>query len=141
MLERDGEESARATSILRFSSGASFITHAHDLSLEVFVLEGIFSDESGDYGPGSYIKNASGSMHAPRSAEGCTLFVKLGHLNVRDRQSVVWIHSKRTGIRGWYPALPLCRYSVLKPKILLWCAGRLKLISARIGTMVVRKYW
>lgn len=80
MLERIGNEVARATSIVRYQAGASFAAHTHDLGEEILVLEGVFSDETGDYPAGSYIANPPGSSHAPRSATGCTLFVKLRHL-------------------------------------------------------------
>ena len=49
MLERIGEESARATSIVRYQPGAQFAPHTHDLGEEILVLEGTFGDEHGDY--------------------------------------------------------------------------------------------
>ncbi len=101
MLERDGAEVARATSIVRYAPDATFPTHVHDFGEEVFVLEGVFSDERGDYGPGTYLKNAPGSTHAPRSKEGCILFVKVRHMDSRDRQSVV-VDTLNT---NWLPGL------------------------------------
>ncbi len=101
ILEQDGAEVARTTSIVRYAAGACSPSHAHDLGVEIFVLEGIYSDESGDHGPGSYIKNAPSSMHAPLSSEGCTLFVKLGHLDARDRENVV-VDTLKT---NWHPGL------------------------------------
>ena len=67
MLERDGGELARATSIVRYAPGARFDAHRHDLGEEILVLEGTFSDASGDYGPGSYLRNPPGTGHAPWS--------------------------------------------------------------------------
>jgi len=89
LLERDGGEAARATSVVRYAAGARFDAHRHDLGEEILVLEGTLSDEFGSYGPGSYIKNPPGSAHAPFSEEGCTLFVKLRHLNAHDEARVV----------------------------------------------------
>ena len=66
-LERDGGECARATSIVRYDPGARFPEHGHELGEEIIVLDGVFSDQHGDYGPGTYIKNPPGSQHAPFS--------------------------------------------------------------------------
>jgi quercetin dioxygenase-like cupin family protein len=77
MLERDGDEIARATSIVRYRAGSRFGEHVHALGEEFLVLEGTFSDEHGDYGAGTYVRNPPGTRHAPFSAGGCTIFVKL----------------------------------------------------------------
>lgn len=76
-LERDAAESGRATSIVRYASGASFSSHVHEGGEEIYVLEGSLSDESGTFPAGSYLRNPPGSSHAPRSEAGCLLFVKL----------------------------------------------------------------
>jgi anti-sigma factor ChrR (cupin superfamily) len=65
MLERDGDEVARATSFVRYAEGSSFAEHVHDLGEEFLVLEGVFSDERGDYASGTYIRNPPGSRHRP----------------------------------------------------------------------------
>ena len=49
MLDRTGDELAKATSIVRYQPGAHFPTHTHELGEEIFVLDGLFSDETGDY--------------------------------------------------------------------------------------------
>lgn len=80
MFERHGGEIAKATSIVRYLPGSQFKAHVHDLGEEIFVLEGVFSDETGDYPAGTYLMNPPGSSHTPSSKLGCTLFVKLRHL-------------------------------------------------------------
>lgn len=87
-LERAGEESGHATSVVRYEPGASFATHTHPGGEEIVVLEGVFSDEYGDYGPGTYLRNPPGSSHAPFSEQGCKLFVKLHQFDPEDRVSV-----------------------------------------------------
>ncbi|MGY9057423.1 MAG: cupin domain-containing protein [Alphaproteobacteria bacterium] len=77
MLDRIGDEVARATSIVRYAPGSAFSPHNHDLGEEFLVLEGVFQDEHGDFGPGTYVRNPPGSRHTPASAPGCTIFVKL----------------------------------------------------------------
>nr|WP_254797680.1 cupin domain-containing protein [Pseudomonas aromaticivorans] len=76
-LDRLGEEVARATSLVRFAAGSRFPAHVHGGGEEILVLEGVFSDETGDYPAGSYLRNPPGSRHTPSSAPGCTLLVKL----------------------------------------------------------------
>ena len=44
LLERDGGELARATSVVRYAAGARFDLHTHDLGEEILVLEGTLSD-------------------------------------------------------------------------------------------------
>lgn len=88
MLDRDGAEVARATSIVRYAAGSSFPTHRHDLGEELFVIDGDLQDEAGSHGPGTFIRNPPGSSHAPGSVGGCTLFVKLRHVHPEDLQQV-----------------------------------------------------
>lgn len=88
MLERDGEEVARATSIVRYAPGSRFAEHSHGLGEEFLVLEGVFSDEHGDYPAGTYVRNPPGSSHRPHSRGGCTLFVKLRQMAPEDRRFV-----------------------------------------------------
>lgn len=83
-LEREAKESGHTTSIVKYEAGSSFSEHAHPLGEEIYVLEGVFSDETGDFGPGTYIRNPPGSVHAPFSEEGCTIFVKLNQFNEGD---------------------------------------------------------
>ena len=57
MLFRIGEEKARATSILRYVPDSRFARHGHPGGEEFLVLEGIFQDETGDFPPGTYVRN------------------------------------------------------------------------------------
>lgn len=77
LLDRVGGEVARATSVVRFMAGHSFSEHTHGGGEECFVLAGVFSDSSGDYSQGWYVRNPPGSSHKPHSGNGCEIFVKL----------------------------------------------------------------
>lgn len=88
MLERDGDEVARATSIVRYAAGSDFPTHAHGGGEEFFVLKGVFSDEHGDFPAGTYVRNPVGSSHAPHTKGGCTIFVKLRQMDPDDQAQV-----------------------------------------------------
>lgn len=88
MLDRDGGEVARATSLVRYAPGSHFSAHTHGGGEEFLVLEGTFSDEHGDYGPGSYVRNPPGSSHAPYSEDGCIILVKLRQMDDDDQENV-----------------------------------------------------
>jgi anti-sigma factor ChrR (cupin superfamily) len=77
MLERDGDEVARATSLVRYAPGSAFSPHTHGAGEEFLVLEGVFSDETGDFPAGFYVRNPPGSRHTPSSAPGAVILVKL----------------------------------------------------------------
>lgn len=88
MLDRIGEEVARATSIVRFAPDSAFAEHTHGGGEEFIVLDGVFQDEHGDYPAGSYVRNPPTSSHTPASAPGCTIFVKLWQFRPDDRTHV-----------------------------------------------------
>ncbi|HEY9648859.1 MAG TPA: cupin domain-containing protein [Chroococcidiopsis sp.] len=126
MLERDGEEVARATSIVRYAPGSYFSPHTHGGGEEFFVLEGVFSDEHGDYPAGSYVRNPVGSTHTPSSREGCTILVKLWQMHPQDQQRV----AIDTTQSAWYPGLveglqviPLHTYGTENVALVKWEAG------------------
>ena len=89
MLDRIGDEVARATTIVRYAPGSQFTAHAHGGGEEFIVLDGVFQDEHGDYPPGSYIRNPPTSRHTPGSAQGCIIFVKLWQFAPEDRTHVI----------------------------------------------------
>ena len=84
MLERDGAEVARASSIVRYAPNSFFSAHTHAMGEEFLVLSGIFSDETGDFEPGMYVRNPPASKHRPCSAKGCLIFVKLRQMHPDD---------------------------------------------------------
>ncbi len=89
MLERDGGEMAqRATTVVRYAPGSYFTPHTHDLGEEFIVLDGVFSDESGHFKKGMYVRNPPGSRHRPSSAPGCTILVKLQQMQPDDQNTV-----------------------------------------------------
>ena len=49
MLDRIGDEVARATTIVRYAPGSQLSPHTHGGGEEFLVLEGVFQDEHGDY--------------------------------------------------------------------------------------------
>jgi len=88
MLDRIGDEVARATSIVRYAPNSHFSAHTHGGGEEFFVLEGVFQDEHGDFPAGAYIRNPPTSHHTPASASGCVIFVKLWQFYQQDRTQI-----------------------------------------------------
>jgi anti-sigma factor ChrR (cupin superfamily) len=99
-----GAETGQVTSIVRYDAGSRFPAHDHPDGEEILVLEGVFSDEHGDWPAGTYLLNPEGFRHAPFSRDGCLLFVKLRqyagsrhHVALRtDRER--WQRNPETGI-------------------------------------------
>jgi hypothetical protein len=88
MLDRIGDEVARATSIVRYAPHSRFSSHTHGGGEEFLVLDGVFQDEHGDYPAGAYVRNPPTSSHTPSSEPGCTIFVKLWQFDPEDRTPV-----------------------------------------------------
>jgi anti-sigma factor ChrR (cupin superfamily) len=126
LLERDGEEVARATSIVRYAPGSTFSPHTHRGGEEFLVLDGVFSDEHGDYPVGTYVRNPVGSTHTPSSREGCTILVKLWQMHPDDQRRVV----VETAQSAWVPGLvkglqvmPLHSYGTENVALVKWAPG------------------
>lgn len=102
MLDRVGDEVARATSLVRYAPGSTFSPHTHGGGEEFFVLDGEFGDEHGLYPRGTYVRNPIGTRHTPRVGDGgCTIFVKLHQFEKADQQPV----NIDTGKAEWLPGL------------------------------------
>lgn len=90
MLDRIGDEVARATSIVRYAPFSEFSAHTHSGGEEFLVIYGVFSDEYGRYEKGNYIRNPIGTSHTPRiGKEGAIIFVKLQQFNAADTTQTV----------------------------------------------------
>ena len=106
-LERGAMASDNVTSIVRFGPGVGFPRHLHHVGEEIFVLDGVFSDESGHFSAGAYLRNPAGTSHGPYSKDGCTILIKLLPGEPRGEMSVIvnaaqldWIESGARGISG-----------------------------------------
>ncbi len=126
MLDRIGGEVARATSLVRYAPRSRFSSHRHGGGEEFLVLDGVFSDEGGDYPVGSYVRNPIGSAHAPHSDQGCTIFVKLHQFDPGDTARLA-IDTRRTPfLPGGAPGLsvlPLHRFGAERVALMRWAPG------------------
>ena len=123
MLDRVGGEVARATSIVHYLPGASFARHVHGGGEEILVLEGVFSDERGDYPAGTYLRNPPGSAHAPFSRDGCVIFVKLWQFAARDLEPVcvdTRAEPWRQGMVAGLQVMPLHEHDGVSTALVRW---------------------
>jgi hypothetical protein len=88
MLDRIGDEVARATTIVRYAPNSQFSPHTHGGGEEFLVLAGVFQDEHGDYPVGTYVRNPPTSRHTPGSVSGCIILVKLWQFDSDDRTQI-----------------------------------------------------
>ena len=83
--------SGRSAVLLKFEPGAAYGAHRHPDGEEYLVLEGSLEEGGKTWGPGTYVRHAAGSIHRPRSKQGCLLYVALPRpieeLDPRDRDS------------------------------------------------------
>lgn len=125
-LERQAEESGKATSIVRYQPGSKFPTHHHPGGEEIFVLEGVFSDETGDYPAGTYLRNPAGTSHAPYSEKGCVIFVKLCYFKEQDNAQVAIDTNGASWLPGMVDGLevmPLHTFETEHTALVKWHAG------------------
>ena len=141
MLDRIGEEIARATSIVRYAPGSHFSPHTHGGGEEFLVLDGVFQDEHGDFPVGSYVRNPPKSYHTPGSAPGCVLFVKLWQFDPGDRTEA----RVDTGAVSYMPAkdrpgieiIPLFRDGREDVRLERWAPGITITLTAPGGAEVL----
>ncbi len=127
MLDRIGDEVARATTIVRFAPNSQFDAHSHGGGEEFLVLDGVFSDEHNDYPAGTYVRNPIGTAHTPHiGPEGATILVKLHqfddddteqfHINTRQAEF-------RPGVAPGLSVLPLHSHTSENVALVRWAPG------------------
>lgn len=123
MLDRMGDEVARATSIVKYAAGAGYSAHTHGGGEEIFVLDGVFSDEHGDYPAGTYLRNPPGTSHTPFSKDGCTILVKLWQFAAGDTEQLTIDTNQSTWRPGLVPGLsvlPLHEHDGISTALVRW---------------------
>ncbi len=113
----------------KFSSQLSnslFDAHTHGGGEEFLVLDGVFSDEMGDFQRGMYVRNPIGSRHKPYSRQGATILVKLEQFDEKDQEFV----RVDTNNSKWVPGLvaglevmPLHRFGDEEIALVKWAPG------------------
>ena len=124
-LMREAAEHGMTTSVVRYDAGSRFSAHPHPKGEEILVLDGVFSDEHGDYPAGTYIRNPPASRHSPRSEAGCELLVMLDQFDAND-DAITRIDTNST---DWFPGegrirvMPLHYFDTEMVALYKWPAG------------------
>jgi anti-sigma factor ChrR (cupin superfamily) len=124
-LAREDAERGHATSLVKYDPDSAFPTHGHPLGEEIFVLDGVFSDATGDYPAGTYLRNPEGFSHAPFSKQGCKLLVKL-HQFQPDDANRIHVDTHRSEWfkgQGQLKVLPLHEHKGESVALVHWPAG------------------
>lgn len=140
MLDRIGDEVARATSIVRYAPGSAFSAHTHTGGEEYLVLSGVFQDEHGDFPVGSYVRNPPQSSHTPSASEGATILVKLWQFDLDDRTAVTHyttdMSPEPAAERPGVSIIPLHKDAHETVRIEVWAPGTEIRIQAHKGLEV-----
>ncbi|MDR2249742.1 cupin domain-containing protein [Acinetobacter sp.] len=89
MLDRIGDEVARATSLVKYAPHTTFPEHRHHHGEEILVLSGVFTENLNQHYPaGWYLRSPHLSVHQPSSKEGTLIFVKLMQIPTSETQTL-----------------------------------------------------
>ena len=127
MLDRIGDEVARATSLVRYAPNSTFPAHTHGGGEEILVLRGEFADDHGRYPTGTYLRNPIGTAHAPEvGSDGAEIFVKLHQFDREDRRQCAvsitdgaWLPGRPSSLA----VMPLHRFGPERVSVQHWPAG------------------
>lgn len=127
MLDRIGDEVARATSFVRYVPNSDFPAHQHGGGEEILVLAGEFADEHGRYPAGTYLRNPVGTRHAPSvGPAGSEILVKLHQFEADDQRHFALDTRAGAWLPGTVPGLavlPLHRYGEERVSLVRWPAS------------------
>ena len=127
MLDRIGDEVARATSFVRYAPNSTFPAHTHGGGEEILVLRGEFADDHGRYPAGTYLRNPIGTAHAPKvGSDGAEIFVKLHQFDREDRRQCAVATTDDAWLPGRPPGLavmPLHRFGPERVSLQRWPGG------------------
>lgn len=124
-LEREKAESGHVTSIVKYLPNSKFAAHTHPNGEEIFVLEGVFSDEHGDYMAGSYLRNPPGTSHSPFSLDGCKILVKLEQFSQDDlKKTAIQTKNLNWIKKDNFKIMPLHNFENEETVLIRWNKGQ-----------------
>jgi anti-sigma factor ChrR (cupin superfamily) len=71
-----GDDERASVAILRYAPGARVPRHRHAGLETIVVLDGMQSDENGDYATGTVVLNREGTVHSVWSETGCAVLIQ-----------------------------------------------------------------
>ena len=92
MLDRIGDEVARATTIVRYAPGSHFSSHVHTGGEEFIVIEGGFIQDGEAFNKHSWLRlPIESALEVKVGGEGAVVWIKEGHLAHMNRESFATI--------------------------------------------------
>lgn len=82
------------TALIKIDKNSKLENSTQKNSVEIFVLDGIYSNELGDFEKGSYLKLANEEESKVFSNEGCEIFRKVNYPQIKKEKIVV--HTKKS---------------------------------------------
>ncbi len=135
-LERINAKPEPVTTIVRYQADSAFPAHQHIKGEEIYVLEGTFSDNHGNYKAGSYLRHPAGTSHSPFSNQGCTIFVKLQQFQTSDVNQLQIQTKQQIWLPGLVPGLsvmPLHEHKDERVTLVKWEANTIFQPHQHIG--------
>ena len=74
-LEKGATDDDPSVALLKYAPGARVPRHLHRGLETIVVLDGVQSDEAGDYAAGAVVLNSAGSAHSVWSKPGCVVLI------------------------------------------------------------------
>ena len=71
------ETTGRSAVLLKFEPGAEYATHRHPEGEQYWILDGSLEENDESWGAGTFVQHPPGSVHRPKSKDGCLLLVFL----------------------------------------------------------------
>ena len=79
----------KETALIRMEANESFKNSERTNSVEVFVLEGIYSNEFGDFGKGTYLKLPQEQENKIKTTSACKIFKKTNYEQINKEKVIV----------------------------------------------------
>ena len=73
---RRGPDDEPTLALLKYEPGGKVPRHLHTGPETVLVLDGVQSDDNGDYPAGTFVLNDTGSKHSVWSESGCVVLIQ-----------------------------------------------------------------
>lgn len=79
----------KETALIKFDKASNLKNSSQINSVEIFVLDGIYSNEFGDFEKGTYLKLPKEDESKVFSKEGCEIFRKKNYPQIKDEKIIV----------------------------------------------------
>ena len=86
IFSKDGD---KETALIQIDKDSEYLKSTKINSVEVFVLEGVYTNEYGDFESGTYLKFTKEQESKIKTSSSCEVFKKINYEQIRDEDVVV----------------------------------------------------